>query len=76
MHDVNLVHGSAPNRSGQRRAGYAIRYMPATSHYDRSLDMGKVSALASLDFAERPIWLLRGVDRSGLNDFRRGHRGW
>lgn len=76
LHDANLVHGSLPNRSGRRRAGYAIRYMPATSHYDRAIDMGKVSALSALDFAGRPIWLLRGVDRSGLNDFRIGHTSW
>jgi len=76
LHDVNIVHGSAPNRSGRRRAGYAIRYMPSTSHFDRSIDMGKVSALSALDFAERPIWLLRGVDRCGLNDFEVGHTAW
>lgn len=76
LHDVNLVHGSRPNRSGQRRAGYAIRYMPATSHYDRSRQMGKVSALSALDFATRPIWLLRGTDKSGRNDFSIGHTHW
>ena len=37
LHDVYLVHGSNPNRSGKRRAGLAMRYMPATSHFDRSL---------------------------------------
>lgn len=76
LHDVNIVHGSAPNRSGRRRAGYAIRYMPSTSHYDRTLDMGTVSALAALDFAERPIWLLQGIDRCGRNDFQIGHSAW
>ncbi len=76
LHDVNLVHGSQPNRSSQRRAGYAIRYMPASSHYDRALDMGRVSALSALDFAHRPIWLVRGVDRTGLNDFNIGHTHW
>lgn len=76
LHDVNLVHGSLPNRSGRRRAGYAIRYMPATSHYDRAIDMGRISALSALDFAQRPIWLLRGVDRCGRNDFAIGHTAW
>ena len=28
MHDIFLIHGSAPNTSGRRRAGVAIRYMP------------------------------------------------
>ena len=37
MHDVHLVHGSHPNRSGKRRAGLAIRYMPSTSLFNRDL---------------------------------------
>jgi hypothetical protein len=28
LHHVRLVHGSDPNPSGQRRAGFAIRYLP------------------------------------------------
>ncbi len=36
MHQANLVHGSEPNCSSARRAGLVIRYMPATSHFDRS----------------------------------------
>jgi len=28
LHHVLLFHGSAPNRSGDRRIGYAIRYIP------------------------------------------------
>jgi hypothetical protein len=28
LHHVMLVHGSAPNRSNDRRIGYAIRYVP------------------------------------------------
>jgi non-heme Fe2+,alpha-ketoglutarate-dependent halogenase len=28
LHHVLLFHGSAPNRSGDRRIGYAIRYVP------------------------------------------------
>jgi len=69
MHDVYLVHGSPANRSAKRRAGLALRYMPATSHFDRS-----ISALDSVaNFARRPIWLVRGVDRTGKNDFKIGH---
>src|SRR5205085_2869922 len=37
LHDALVVHGSNANRSGQRRCGYAIRYMPATSHFDRTI---------------------------------------
>jgi ectoine hydroxylase-related dioxygenase (phytanoyl-CoA dioxygenase family) len=76
LHDVELVHGSQPNTSGRRRAGYAIRYMPSTSLYDRSLAMGAASATAPVEFKQRPIWLLRGVDRCGRNDFAIGHSHW
>ena len=73
LHDVGLVHGSQANTSGARRAGFAIRYMPATSHYDRDLKMGGGSSTAPVEFKQRPIWLVRGVDRCGLNDFETGH---
>jgi hypothetical protein len=76
LHDANLVHGSEPNTSGRRRAGYAVRYMPSTSLYDRSLDMGGASATAPVEFKARPIWLVRGVDRCGRNDFLTGHTLW
>ncbi len=75
LHDVNIVHGSQPNTSGRRRAGYAIRYMPATSLYDRHIDPGTGSATVPLTFADRPIWLVRGTDHAG-NDFSVGHTHW
>jgi hypothetical protein len=28
----------------------------------------------TVDFSTRPLWLLRGVDRTGRNDFTVGHR--
>ena len=69
LHDVYLVHGSLANRSDQRRAGLAIRYMPATSHFDR-----KIPALDQIaDFSVRPIWLLRDTDLLGKNDLKVGH---
>ena len=64
LHDVYLIHGSAANTSGGRRAGYAIRYMPATSHFDRNLDMGAGSKHFATQFATRPIYLMRGVGHS------------
>ena len=60
LHDVDIVHGSQPNTSG-RRAGFAIRYMPSTSLYDRGIDPGQASATVPLEFARRPIWLVRGT---------------
>jgi len=76
LHDVDLVHGSQPNRSRRRRAGFAIRYMPASAHFDRSVPMGSASNTVKVEFAERPLWLVRGVDRSGRNDFEIGHTYW
>jgi hypothetical protein len=76
LHDIEIVHGSQPNRSPKRRAGFAIRYMPATSHYDRALVMGGGSSTAPVEFPRRPIWLVRGVDVCGRNDFTIGHTHW
>jgi hypothetical protein len=73
LHDIHLVHGSPPNLSAERRAGLTLRYMPATSHFDRHGNMGAASNTAPVEFARRPIWLVRGVDRCGLNDFSAGH---
>ena len=72
LHDVHLIHGSSPNISGKRRAGVAIRYMPATSHFNRELiETGKDSGYL-VNFSERPLWLLRGEDKAG-NDLEIGH---
>jgi non-haem Fe2+, alpha-ketoglutarate-dependent halogenase len=50
LHHVRLVHGSAPNPSGDRRIGFAIRYIPP---HIRQLE-GEDSAS-----------LVRGTDRFG-----------
>jgi ectoine hydroxylase-related dioxygenase (phytanoyl-CoA dioxygenase family) len=74
LHDVYMIHGARANTSAHRRTGVALRYMPATSHFDRSLRPSDGKTGVAVNFAQRPIWLLRGVDRCGLNDFRIGHR--
>jgi len=73
IHHIHLAHGSNANRSGNRRAGLTFRYMPASSVYERDIPIGHISEHASIDFAGRPIWLVRGRDVSGRNDFARGH---
>jgi hypothetical protein len=75
LHDVYMIHGAQANRSPQRRTGVALRYMPATSHFDRSLRPVDGKSGVPVDFARRPLWLVRGVDRSGRNDFTVGHPG-
>ena len=73
LHDAYLVHGSNPNQSTRRRAGIAIRYMPGSSHFKRDLLTPSVDVSYAIDFSERPLWLLRGKDRTGRNDFSIGH---
>ncbi|MBL8327285.1 MAG: phytanoyl-CoA dioxygenase family protein [Rubrivivax sp.] len=74
LHDVYMIHGARANTSPQRRTGVALRYMPASSHFDRRLRPVEGRSGVPVDFARRPLWLLRGVDRCGLNDFETGHR--
>jgi ectoine hydroxylase-related dioxygenase (phytanoyl-CoA dioxygenase family) len=54
LHDVRLAHASAPNRSSERRLGYAIRYVAA---HVRSLRDPRDTAM-----------LVRGTDRFGHFD--------
>lgn len=73
MHDVYMIHGANVNHSPKRRAGVALRYMPASSHFDRSLKPFDGQTGVPVSFATRPLWLLRGADVSGQNDFVVGH---
>lgn len=72
LHDVYMIHGSNRNASARRRAGLAIRYMPASSLFDREMFKRSDSSGFTVDFGQRPLWLLRGEDRAG-NDFHAGH---
>ena len=74
MHDIFMIHGANANRSARRRAGVAIRYMPGTSVFERNLNPADGRSGIPVVFAKRPLWLLRGRDRTGRNDFRVGHR--
>lgn len=74
LHDVYMIHGAKANTSSKRRTGVALRYMPATSVFERDLRPSEGKTGLAVNFAERPLWLLRGTDRSGRNDFEVGHR--
>lgn len=74
MHDIYMIHGAEANTSGIRRTGVALRYMPGTSHFDRRLKPADGQTGVPVSFATRPLWLLRGSDKTGLNDFSIGHR--
>ncbi|MEO8164832.1 MAG: phytanoyl-CoA dioxygenase family protein [Betaproteobacteria bacterium] len=73
LHDVFLIHGSNANRSPRRRAGFVIRYMPANSVFERAAANEHVQAGVTFSMSQRPIWLLRGKDQTGRNDFTVGH---
>jgi hypothetical protein len=73
LHDVYMIHGAKANVSTKRRTGVALRYMPGSSHFDRSLKPMDGKTGVSVNFAQRPLWLLRGKDQTGLNDFVVGH---
>lgn len=59
LHHVRLIHGSDPNPSGQRRIGYAIRYIPtyvrqvAGSHDSATLVRG-VDTYGHFEAEQRP----------------------
>ena len=73
LHDVYMIHGAAANRSPRRRTGVALRYMPASSVFERDLRPADGKTGVAVNFANRPLWLLRGTDRSGRHDFHIGH---
>ena len=68
LHDIYLIHGSEPNRSDTPRRGMTLRYMPTTSIYRRDLADGRRGG--PLAMTERTLYLMRGGDLSGANDFR------
>jgi hypothetical protein len=49
--------------------------MPATSLIDRALKPVDGKTGVAVNCAQRQIWLLRGGDRTGQNDFAVGHPG-
>jgi ectoine hydroxylase-related dioxygenase (phytanoyl-CoA dioxygenase family) len=72
MHDVYMIHGAQANLSTKRRTGVALRYMPGSSVFERGLDPVQGRSGVPVAFATRPLWLLRGRDRTGRNDFQVG----
>lgn len=73
LHDVFLVHGSEANRSPKPRRGMTLRFMPTTSVFDRRLAVEMHSKIGTSDHSHRTLFLMRGSDRSGRNDFMMRH---
>ena len=59
LHHIKLVHGSAPNRSGDRRIGFAIRYIPThvrqTKVRDSAMLVRGVDTHRNFDPEPRPV---------------------
>ena len=53
------------------RAGYSLRFMPGTSFFNH--DWKGDSDAPRFSHTSRPLLLLRRQDRTGRNDFHRGH---
>lgn len=71
LHDVFLVHGSEANTSSNSRRGMTLRYMPTDSVFDRELARShKETKKTAIGHADRTLYLMRGRDLSGRNDFR------
>ena len=71
--DVYTIHGARHNFGTIPRAGYALRFMPATSHFDHDGAFNRNEP--GYAHETRGLILVRGVDACGRNDFQRGHPG-
>ena len=72
--DTFTIHGAGRNMSDRERAGCAMRFMPTTSHFDfDAMDPDHAKNSPGAAHHLRPLLLVRGVDRCGLNDFERNH---
>lgn len=69
LHDIGIIHGSAANTSGRRRAGLALRYMPSTSC------MFRVMPNSAAGWEDMPMELVCGENRNPGNDFSLGDFG-
>ena len=74
LHDIYMIHRSTANTSGKRRAAVVMRIMPATSYFDHRGPYGEeVGGGHVHEYTRRPLYLLRGQDRTGRNNFEIGH---
>lgn len=69
--DVYTIHGANGNSGTLPRSGYALRFMPSTCHYEHKAAERTDQPGGGWD--TRPLFLMRGVDRCGKNDFTVGH---
>ncbi len=70
FHDIYLAHGSEINSSSKPRRGMTLRLMPTTSVYDRDVALQMYEKRRGNNMSHHSVFLMRGIDRSGGNDFR------
>jgi hypothetical protein len=73
FHDVYMIHQSGPNRTDARRAAFIVRLMPGRCFYDHKLGEKMAEQHPTQDYGRRPLFLLRGQDACGRNNFTIGH---
>ena len=66
-------HSAPGNRLDRRRAAFIVRLMPATSFYDHALGAEIGAKHPAQGYGTRPLYLVRGQDRHGGNNFEIGH---
>jgi hypothetical protein len=73
--DIGRLPEALPGLAMAGGATLAVRYMPATSHFNRNpafpANWRATEARPLVNYTKRPIWLVRGVDRAD-NDFVTG----
>ena len=69
--DVFTIHGGRANMGARARGGYSLRFMPGTSLYMHDAAQNRDGV--GYGHESRALTLVRGQDRTGRNDFRRGH---
>lgn len=74
FHDIYMIHKSTANNSGTRRAALVMRIMPGTCYFDHHGPYGEEIGGGHVhEYTRRPLYLLRGQDRTGRNNFEIGH---
>jgi ectoine hydroxylase-related dioxygenase (phytanoyl-CoA dioxygenase family) len=73
FHDVYMIHGSKANNTDQRRTAFVVRIMPGHCHYDHEFGQQMAEPHQAHDYGRRPLFLIRGRDTTGKNNFSIGH---
>ena len=77
--DCHTVHGSGPNLSNKPRTGLLYRIFAGNSWYDHDEISYVGDDGVALEVENRPIYLMRGEDRTGRNRFwpkPKGFQAW